>query len=145
MAPVGDRDIPETAVRPLRPQAIVPLVSIVAAESVVVFAGALWVLSGVFTGHVDSVVRTLMLVVLLVGGGLWLARTVTALWAGRRWPRAAALTVQLFAVIIAVAVLLPASRWLALLVLAAALVAGGSLFRQDVVDWTTQDVPADRR
>ena len=108
-------------------------------------AGALWVLSGLFTGHAASAVTTLMLTVLLAVGGLWVARTSMALWAGRRWPRAAALTFQLFAVIIAVAILLPLSRWLALLVAAAALVAGGSLFRQDVVDWTTQDVAPDRR
>lgn len=145
MASAGDRDTPETAARPLRPQALVPLVAVVAAESAVVFIGALWVLSGLFTGHAASVVRTLMLAVLLAGGGLWLARTSMALWAGRRWPRAAALTAQLFAVIIAAAILLPLSWWIALLVAAAALVAGGCLFRQDVVDWTTQDVPADRR
>ena len=144
MASAGHRDTAEAA-RPLRPQALVPLVGIVAAESGVVFAGARWALSGLFTGHAASAVTTLMLTVLLAAGGLWVARTSMALWAGRRWPRAAALTFQLFAVIIAVAILLPLSRWLALLVAAAALVAGGSLFRQDVVDWTTQDVAPDRR
>ncbi|WP_144793259.1 hypothetical protein [Kocuria palustris] len=145
MASAGDRDPSEAATRPLRPQAIVPLVAVVAAQSIVLFAAAVWLLSGLFTGHAASVGATVMLAALLAGGGLWLLRAAMGLWAGRRWPRAAALTAQLFAVIIAGAVILPFSGWLALAVILAALVAGASLFRQSVVDWTTQDVPEDRR
>lgn len=145
MASAGDRVTRETHGGPLRPQGVVPLVAVVAAESIVLFAAALWLLSGLFTGDAASIGATIMLAVLLGGGGLWLLRAAMALWAGRRWARAAALTAQLFAVIIAGAVVRPFSGWVALVVVLAALVAGASLFRQSVVDWTTQDVPAERR
>lgn len=145
MASVGDRDTSETASRPLRPRGLVPLVAVVAAQSIVLFAAAAWVLSGLFTGQAASIGASIMLAVLLAGGGLWLLRAAMGLWGGKRWPRAAALTAQLFAVIIAGAVIRPFSGWIALVVVVAALAAGASLFREPVVDWTTQDVPEDRR
>lgn len=128
----------------VRPTALLPLVGVVGAESLALFAAAAWLLFGLVTAQVASAPATIMLVLLVAGGGFWLLRTAQALWRGRRWPRAAALTAQLFTILIAGVFIRPIDGWAALLVVVAALVAGFSLFREPVVDWTTQEVPADR-
>lgn len=144
MASTGDRADARGSLRPLRPQGLYPLVAVVGAEGLLLIVGAGWLLFGLLTGRVLSVGATLFLVVLFAGAGAILLRAVLALWRGRRWPRSVALTAQLFAVLIAGTIIRPVSGSLALIVVLAAILAGMSLFRPAVVDWTTQDVPTDR-
>lgn len=144
MASTGDRTGAGGRLRPLRPQGLYPLVAVVGAEGLLLIVGAGWLVYGLLTGRVVSLGATLFLVVAFAGAGTILLRAVLALWRGRRWPRSVALTAQLFAVLIAGTIILPVSAALALIVVLAAIVAGMSLFRPAVVDWTTQEVPTDR-
>lgn len=144
MASTGDRADASGSLRPLRPQGLYPLIAVVGAQALLLVLGAGWLLYGMLTGRVVSVGATLFLVVLVAGAATILIRAALALWRGRRWPRSVALTAQLFAVLIAGTIIRPVSGVLALIVVLAAIVAGMSLFRPAVVDWTTQDVPTDR-
>lgn len=124
----------------VRPSALVPLVLIVAAQSLILGAGAAVMVFSVVSGDVWSVPGAMFLTVVFGGGCLWLTNAALGLWRGKRWPRAAAFTAQLFSLVAAGAIVWPFTTAGALALMAAALIAMVCLFVPSVVDWTTQDV-----
>ncbi|MDO4254159.1 MAG: hypothetical protein Q4C81_03290 [Kocuria sp.] len=137
--PTGSSEPPR---RFFRPAALVPLVLVVAAQAVCLGIGAFSMLLGLITGDVWSVPGAVFLTVVFGGGCLWLLSAARGLWRGKRWPRAAALTAQLFSVVAAGAILAPFTPLGAGALVLAAAVAMVCLFTPAVVDWTTQDLHA---
>ncbi|GEO92454.1 hypothetical protein KFL01_17600 [Kocuria flava] len=83
---------------------------------------------------------TVFLLVVALAGALWLHRVARGLWRGYRWPRAAALVVQLFLLVLGVP-LLQGGQWAAGLALALpAAVVLLLLFRPAVLAWTSRTV-----
>ncbi|NHU84486.1 hypothetical protein GWK18_02535 [Kocuria sp. JC486] len=137
---------PDDGRRPsVRPQALVPLVMIVAVQALVLGIGAAFMLYAMVTGEVWSVPGAIFLTVVFGGGCLWLTNAARGLWHGKRWPRAAAFTAQLFSLVAAGAIVRPFSTLGAVALAVAAVVAMLCLFTRPVVDWTTQEVRADLR
>lgn len=129
----------------VRPAAVVPLVLIVAAQALILGVGAAVMIFAMVTGDVWSVPGAIFLTVVFGGGCLWLTNAALGLWRGKRWPRAAAFTAQLFSLVAAGAIVFPFTTTGALALIAAALIAMICLFLPPVVDWTTQGVEPRRR
>ncbi|MDO5619592.1 hypothetical protein [Kocuria sp.] len=126
----------------VRPTALVPLVLIVGAQALILGIGAAVMVFAMITGEVWSVPGAIFLTVVFGGGFLWLSNAARGLWRGKRWPRAAAFTAQLFSLVAAGAIVLPYTVVGAIALVVAALIAMICLFVPTVVDWTTQDVDA---
>lgn len=130
----------ESGATGIRPAAVVPLVLIVAAQALILGVGAAFMVFSMITRDVWSVPGAIFLTVVFGGGCLWLTNAARGLWRGKRWPRAAAFTAQLFSLVAAGAIVLPFTTAGALALIAAALTAMVCLFLPPVVDWTTQDM-----
>ncbi|KAA9395592.1 hypothetical protein FCK90_00760 [Kocuria coralli] len=135
----------DAASAPVRPQAIVPLVLIVGAQALILGAGAAYMVFSLATGQVWSVPGAIFLIVVFGSGCLWLAGAARGLWRGKRWPRAAAFTVQLFSLVAAGAIVYPMSAIGAVVLIVAAVTAMVCLFLRPVVDWTTQELRPELR
>lgn len=129
----------------VRPAAMVPLVLIVGAQAAILGVGAVFMIFALVTGEVWSVPGAIFLTVVFGAGCLWLTNAALGLWRGKRWPRAAAFTAQLFSLVAAGAIVYPFSGAGAAGLVVAALAAMVCLFLPSVVDWTTQEVRADLR
>lgn len=129
----------------VRPAAVVPLVLIVAAQALILGVGAAVMVFAMLTGDVWSVPGAIFLTVVFGGGCLWLTNAALGLWRGKRWPRAAAFTAQLFSLVAAGAIVFPFTTTGALALIVAAVIAMICLFLPPVVDWTTRGVDPQRR
>lgn len=121
-----------------RPHEVAALAGLVLLEALGLVAAGLLLLWTLLFGRPLTVGGTVFLVAVSLGGALWLSRVARGLWRGYRWPRAAALVVQLFLLVVGVP-LLQGGRWGVGLVLAgpaaAVLVL---LFRPAVLAWTSR-------
>ena len=129
-----------TPSRDVRPREIAVLAGIVLLEALVLAVAGLRLVWTLLFEQPLTVGGTVFLVLVLLGGALWLLHVGRGLWRGFRWPRAAALVVQLFVLVLALP-LLQAGQWVLGLVLAApAVVVLLLLFRPAVLAWTTRTV-----
>lgn len=135
--PSDSPDRPDPGV--LRPAAVFPVVLVVGAQALILGIGAAYMLFALVTGQVWSVPGAIFLTVVFGGGALWLTNAAKGLWRGKRWPRAAAFTAQLFSLVAAGAIVWPFTTVGAIALIVAALVAAACLFLPTVVQWTTQD------
>lgn len=121
-----------------RPREITVLTGIVLLEALALAGAGLLLVWTLLFGQPLTVGGTVFLAAVFLGGALWLLRAGRGLWRGFRWPRAAALVVQLFLLVVA-APLFEAGRWAAGLVPALPAAVGILLlFRPAVVAWTTR-------
>lgn len=123
-----------------RPREMVALTGLVLLEALVLAAAALRLVWSLLFEEPLTVGGTVFLVLVLLGGALWLLQAGRGLWRGHRWPRAAALVVQLFLLIVAFP-LLQAGRWAVGLAPAVpAVLVLVLLFRPAVLAWTIRTV-----
>lgn len=124
--------------RGARPREIPVLVGAVLAEALVLVGAGVLLAGTLLFGRPATVGGTAVLVVVLLAGALWLLHVGRGLWRGFRWPRAAALVVQVFLLVVALP-LLQAGQWAAGLVPAApAVLVLVLLFRPAVLAWTSR-------
>ncbi|MUN61698.1 hypothetical protein GMA12_00775 [Kocuria sediminis] len=124
----------------VRPREIAVLAGIVLLEALALAVAGLRLVWTLLFEQPLTVGGTVFLVLVLLGGALWLLHVGRGLWRGFRWPRAAALVVQLFVLVLALP-LLQAGQWALGLVLAApAVVVLLLLFRPAVLAWTSRTV-----
>ena len=123
-----------------RPREIAVLSGAVLVEAVLLAGAAVRLAGTVLFGQPATVGGTVVLVVVLLAAALWLLHVGRALWRGFRWPRAAALVVQVFLLVVALP-LLQAGQWASGLVPAVpAVVVLVLLFRPAVLAWTSRTV-----
>jgi hypothetical protein len=123
-----------------RPREVAALTGAVLLEALVLAAAALRLVATLLFGRPLTVGGTVFLAVVLLAGALWLLHVGRGLWRGFRWPRAAALVVQVFLLVVAFP-LLQAGQWAAGLVPAVpAVVVLVLLFRPAVLAWTSRTV-----
>jgi hypothetical protein len=121
-----------------RPPEITVLTGIVLLEALALAAAGLLLVWTLLFGEPLTVGGTVFLAVVFLGGALWLLRAGRGLWRGFRWPRAAALVVQLFLLVVAVP-LFGAGRWAAALLPALPAAVGiRRLVRPAALAWTTR-------
>ncbi|MGX5358753.1 hypothetical protein [Kocuria sp. KH4] len=124
----------------VRPREIAVLAGTVLLEALALAVAGLRLVWTLLFEQPLTVGGTVFLVLVLLGGALWLLHVGRGLWRGFRWPRAAALVVQLFVLVLALP-LLQAGQWAIGLVLAApAVVVLLLLFRPAVLAWTSRTV-----
>ncbi len=124
----------------VRPREIAVLAGTVLLEALALAVAGLRLVWTLLFEQPLTVGGTVFLVLVLLGGALWLLHVGRGLWRGFRWPRAAALVVQLFVLVLALP-LLQAGQWAPGLVLAApAVVVLLLLFRPAVLAWTSRTV-----
>lgn len=129
-----------TPSRDARPREVVVLTGLVLLEALVLAGAALRAVWSLLFEEPLTVGGTVFLAAVLLGGALWLVRVGRGLWRGFRWPRAAALVVQLFLLVLALP-LLRSGQWAAGLAPAVpALVVLVLLFRPGVLAWTSRTV-----
>ncbi len=123
-----------------RPRAVSILTGVVLLEALALAGAALRLVRTLLFEEPLTVGGTVFLTAVFLGGALWLWRVGRALWRGYRWPRAAALVVQLFLLVLALP-LLQSGQWTAGLVPAVpAVVVLVLLFRPGVLAWTSRTV-----
>ncbi|MEX5269084.1 hypothetical protein [Kocuria sabuli] len=123
-----------------RPREIAVLVGVVLLEALALAAAGLRLVWTLLFEQPLTVGGTVFLVLVLLGGALWLLHVGRGLWRGFRWPRAAALVVQLFLLVLALP-LLQAGQWgLGLVPAVPAVVVLLLLFRPAVLAWTSRTV-----
>jgi len=123
-----------------RPREVALLAGVVLLEALAMAGVALRLLWSLLFEQPLTVGGTVFLVAVFLGGALWQLRVGRGLWRGFRWPRAAALVVQLFLLVLGFP-LLQAGQWPAGLALAApAVVVLVLLFRPAVLAWTSRTV-----
>lgn len=123
-----------------RPREIAVLTGVVLLEALALAAAGLRLVWTLLFEQPLTVGGTVFLVLVLLGGALWLLHVGRGLWRGFRWPRAAALVVQLFLLVLALP-LLRAGQWGPGLVPAVpAVVVLLLLFRPAVLAWTSRTV-----
>jgi hypothetical protein len=123
-----------------RPREIAVLSGIVLLEALALAVAGLRLVWTLLFEQPLTVGGTVFLVLVLLGGALWLLHVGRGLWRGFRWPRAAALVVQLFVLVLALP-LLQGGQWALGLVLAVpAAVVLLLLFRPTVLAWTSRTV-----
>lgn len=123
-----------------RPREIAVLTGVVLLEALALAAAGLRLVWTLLFEQPLTVGGTVFLVLVLLGGALWLLHVGRGLWRGFRWPRAAALVVQLFLLVLALP-LLRAGQWVPGLVPAVpAVVVLLLLFRPAVLAWTSRTV-----
>lgn len=124
----------------VRPREIAVLAGTVLLEALALAVAGLRLVWTLLFEQPLTVGGTVFLVLVLLVGALWLLHVGRGLWRGFRWPRAAALVVQLFVLVLALP-LLQAGQWAPGLVLAApAVVVLLLLFRPAVLAWTSRTV-----
>lgn len=129
-----------TPSRDVRPRAVAVLTAVVLLEALVLAGAALRLVWTLLFEEPLTVGGTVFLAAVSLGGGLWLLHVGRGLWRGFRWPRAAALVVQLFLLVVAFP-LLRSEQWAAGLVpTVPAVVVLVLLFRPDVLAWTSRTV-----
>lgn len=124
----------------VRPREIAVLSGIVLLEALALAVAGLRLVWTLLFEQPLTVGGTVFLVLVLLGGALWLLHVGRGLWRGFRWPRAAALVAQLFVLVLALP-LLQGGQWalgLALAVPAAVVLL--LLFRPTVLAWTSRTV-----
>ncbi|MEX5300904.1 hypothetical protein [Kocuria sabuli] len=123
-----------------RPREIAVLAGVVLLEALALAAAGLRLVWTLLFEQPLTVGGTVFLVLVLLGGALWLLHVGRGLWRGFRWPRAAALVVQLFLLVLALP-LLQAGQWgLGLVPAVPAVVVLLLLFRPAVLAWTSRTV-----
>lgn len=123
-----------------RPREIAVLAGVVLLEALALAAAGLRLVGTLLFEQPLTVGGTVFLVLVLLGGALWLLHVGRGLWRGFRWPRAAALVVQLFLLVLALP-LLQAGQWgLGLVPAVPAVVVLLLLFRPAVLAWTSRTV-----
>ena len=123
-----------------RPRAVAVLAAVVLLEALALALAGARLLWSLVAEEPLTVGGTVFLLVVALAGALWLHRVARGLWRGYRWPRAAALVVQLFLLVLGVP-LLQGGQWAAGLVLALpAAVVLLLLFRPAVLAWTSRTV-----
>jgi hypothetical protein len=123
-----------------RPREIAVLAGAVLLEALALAAAGLRLVWTLLFEHPLTVGGTVFLVLVLLGGAVWLLHVGRGLWRGFRWPRAAALVVQLFLLVLALP-LLQAGQWgLGLVPAVPAVVVLLLLFRPAVLVWTSRTV-----
>ncbi|OLT08632.1 hypothetical protein BJF77_12300 [Kocuria sp. CNJ-770] len=123
-----------------RPREIAVLSGIVLLEALALAVAGLRLVWTLLFEQPLTVGGTVFLVLVLLGGALWLLHVGRGLWRGFRWPRAAALVAQLFVLVLALP-LLQGGQWALGLVLAVpAAVVLLLLFRPTVLAWTSRTV-----
>ena len=121
-----------------RPREVAVLVGLVLLEALALAGAGLRLVWTLFFEEPLTVGGTVFLAVVFLGGALWLLHVGRGLWRGFRWPRSAALVVQLFLLVVAFP-LLQAGQWAAGLVQAVpAVVVLVLLFRPGVLAWTSR-------
>ncbi len=99
--------------------------------------GALF-LSTLAMGDLVSVGGTVFLAVFLILLAIWLGVLARALWRGFRWPRSAALVIQLFLVILSVSFFSSGSVVIGLAMLVPGAVVLIALFTRPVLNYTSR-------
>ena len=99
--------------------------------------GALF-LSTLAMGDLVSVGGTVFLAVFLILLAIWLGVLARALWRGFRWPRSAALVIQLFLVILSVSFFSSGSVVIGLAMLVPGAVVLITLFTRPVLNYTSR-------
>ncbi|ALU40524.1 hypothetical protein AS188_13025 [Kocuria flava] len=123
-----------------RPRAVTVLAAVVLLEALALALAGARLLWSLVAEEPLTVGGTVFLLVVALAGALWLHRVARGLWRGYRWPRAAALVVQLFLLVLGVP-LLQGGQWAAGLALALpAAVVLLLLFRPAVLAWTSRTV-----
>ncbi|GGG49940.1 hypothetical protein GCM10011374_10440 [Kocuria dechangensis] len=120
-----------------RPREVAVLAGLVLLEALGLAVAALRLLWTLLFEEPLTVGGTVFLTLVAAAGALWLLRVGRGLWRGFRWPRAAALVVQLFLLVVSFP-LLQAGEWAGLGPAVPALVVLVLLFRPAVLDWTTR-------
>lgn len=123
-----------------RPREIAVLAGVVLLEAIALAAAGLRLVWTLLFEQPLTVGGTVFLALVLLGGALWLLHVGRGLWRGFRWPRAAALVVQLFLLVLALP-LFQAGQWgLGLVPAVPAVVVLLLLFRPAVLAWTSRTV-----
>lgn len=123
-----------------RPREIAVLAGVVLLESLALAAAGLRLVWTLLFEQPLTVGGTVFLVLVLLGGALWLLHVGRGLWRGFRWPRAAALVVQLFLLVLALPLLRAGQWWPGLVPAVPAVVVLLLLFRPAVLAWTSRTV-----
>ncbi|MFI7496504.1 hypothetical protein ACH9D2_17520 [Kocuria sp. M4R2S49] len=124
----------------VRPREVVLLTGVVLLEALVLAGAAVRLVWTLLFEEPLTVGGTVFLTAVFLGGALWLLRVGRGLWRGFRWPRAAALVVQLFLLVLAYP-LLRSGQWAPGLATAVpAVVVLVLLFRPGVLAWTSRTV-----
>ncbi|GAB4099819.1 hypothetical protein [Sinomonas halotolerans] len=117
-----------------RPWTLAALVAIVGSEAIVLVGLAAAYAVGLSAGQARvSPGGALFTLVLLAAFGAWLAAAAVFLWRGYRWPRAAALVAQLFALVIGGPALTGGFPLYGVLILVPAVAAAFLLFERRVL------------
>lgn len=129
-----------TPSRDARPRAVAVLTGVVLLEALVLAGAALRLVWSLLFEEPLTVGGTVFLAAVFAGGALWLLRVGRGLWRGFRWPRAAALVVQLFLLVLAYPLLRSGQWGPGLATAAPAAVVLVLLFRPGVLAWTSRTV-----
>ncbi|KUG55518.1 MULTISPECIES: hypothetical protein [Kocuria] len=123
-----------------RPPAVAVLTGVVLLEALVLAGAGLRLVWTLLFGDPLTTGGTVFLTAVFLGGAFWLLRVGRGLWRGFRWPRAAALVVQLFLLVLAYPLLRSGQWGPGLATAAPAVVVLVLLFRPDVLAWTSRTV-----
>ncbi|WP_298583662.1 hypothetical protein [uncultured Kocuria sp.] len=123
-----------------RPGEVVVLTGVVLLEALVLAGAALRLVWTLLFGEPLTAGGTVFLTAVFLGGALWLLRVGRGLWRGFRWPRAAALVVQLFLLVLAYPLLRSGQWGPGLATAAPAVLVLVLLFRPGVLAWTSRTV-----
>ncbi|WP_294565700.1 hypothetical protein [uncultured Arthrobacter sp.] len=122
----------------LRPAGVAVIAGILLLEALgFLGVGALF-MSTLAMGDLVSVGGTVFLAVFLILLAIWLVVLARALWRGFRWPRSAALVIQLFLVILSVSFFSSGSVVIGLAMLVPGAVVLIALFTRPVLNYTSR-------
>lgn len=123
-----------------RPRAVAVLAAVVLLEALALALAGARLLWSLVAEEPLTVGGTVFLLVVSLAGALWLHRVARGLWRGYRWPRAAALVVQLFLLVLGVPLLQGGQPAAGLALALPAAVVLLLLFRPAVLAWTSRTV-----